>query len=434
MLRCLFAVVLLLAMLFTGPLAAQEPQCWVDEHLNELVGLYRHFHERPELSFEERETSAGLADELRAVGAEVTAPFGMHGVVAILSNGSGPRVMLRTDLDALPVTEETGLVYASQVKTKGQNGLETGVMHACGHDIHITNLIGVARYLAANKDRWSGTVMFLGQPAEELGRGARNLLAAGLFKKFPRPDLALALHVDATLATGKVTYRAGYTGANVDSVDIVLRGRGGHGAQPHTTIDPIVQAARLVLDLQTIVSREVKPIDPAVITVGSIHGGAKHNIIADTCRLQLTVRSQSPEVRKHLLAAIRRKALATADSSGAPEPTVEFSDGTPPVKNDEQLVERLLPVFRRVLGVQNVVRSEPKMGGEDFSEYGVAGVPIFMFGLGSVDPQRLAGFERIGQSGPSLHSALYYPDAEATLATGVKVMASAVLELLPASK
>jgi hippurate hydrolase len=434
MFRRAFSVVSLVVAFSAGRLAAAEPKVWVGEHLTELVELYREFHQHPELSFQERRTSARLAEELRRAGAEVTAPFGSNGVVGILSNGPGPRVMLRTDLDALPVTEQTGLVYASKVKTKGQNGQETGVMHACGHDIHITNLIGVARYLAANKDRWSGTVMFLGQPAEELGGGARNVLAAGLFTKFPKPDVALALHVDSTLATGRVTYRAGYTGANVDSVDILLRGRGGHGAQPHTTIDPIVQGAQLVLDLQTIVSREIKPIDAAVVTVGSIHAGAKHNIIADTCHLQLTVRSQSPEVRKHLLSAIRRKALAAAASAGAPEPTVEFSDATPAVKNDEQLVERVLPVFRRLLGDENVVQAEPKMGGEDFSEYGVAGVPIFMFGLGSVEPQRLAGFKRLGQSAPSLHSALYYPDAEAALATGVNVMANSVLELLPPSK
>lgn len=423
-----------LTVFLVTPLAAQEPQTWIDEHLTELVELYRHFHQHPELSFQETETSERLAEELRAAGAEVTAPIAKTGVVAILANGPGPRIMLRTDLDALPVTEETGLVYASKAKTKGEKGQEIGVMHACGHDIHITNLIGVARYLAANKDRWSGTVMLIGQPAEEMGQGARAMLAEGLFEKFPKPDLALALHVDSALATGKISYRAGYVGANVDSVDITLRGRGGHGAAPHTTIDPIIQAARLVLDLQTIVSREIKPTDPAVVTVGSIRGGTKHNIIADTCHLQITVRSQKPEVRKHLLDAIRRKALATAASADAPEPTIEFSDATPAVKNDEKLVERLLPVFRRVLGEGNVTHAEPKMGGEDFSEYGIAGVPIFMFGLGSVEPQRLAGFKRLDQAPPSLHSAMYYPDAEATLRAGVNVMASAVIDLLPPRK
>jgi len=305
-------------------------------------------------------------------------------------------------------------------------------MHACGHDIHITSLIAVARYLGENKDRWHGTVVFIGQPAEERGEGALQMLNAGLFEKFPKPDFALAMHVDSTLASGRVGYLAGYALANVDSVDIKLRGRGGHGAFPHTTIDPIVEAARLILDLQTIVSREIKPTEPAVITVGSIHAGTKHNVIGDECDLQLTVRSYSENVRKKLLKAIRRKAAATAASSGAPEPTVEVTEGTPAMFNDEKLVERVVPVFRRVFGEDRVVPSEPSMGGEDFSRYGLAGVPIFMFRVGSVDEKRLAGYERIGQPPPSLHSPIYYPDPEPTLATGVEAMASAALELLKA--
>jgi hippurate hydrolase len=325
------------------------------------------------------------------------------------------------------------LPYASKVKTTDETGAEVGVMHACGHDIHITNLIGVARYLAANKSAWQGTVMFIGQPAEEFGSGARLMLDAGLFKKFPRPDYALALHVDSTLAAGRVGYRAGYSLANVDSVDITLKGRGGHGAFPHTTIDPIVEAARLVLDLQTIVGREIKPTEPAVITVGSIHGGTKHNIIGDTCHLQLTVRSYSDKVRKHLLAAIRRKALATAASSGAPEPTITVSDGTPALFNDERLVNRIVPVFVHLFGEENVAASEASMGGEDFSEYGVAGVPIFMFRLGSVDAKRLAEFQESGKTPPSLHSPKYYPDPQQALETGVAAMSAAVLELLPAN-
>jgi hippurate hydrolase len=430
--RCWFAVGVLLACC-ASTRAGEDPKAWVDKHVGEVVEVYHWFHQHPELSFEEKETGERLASELKAVGAEVTTEFGGHGVVAILSNGPGPRIMLRTDLDALPVTEKTGLVYASKVTAKTEDGQTSGVMHACGHDIHISNQIGVARYLAANKDRWSGTVMFIGQPAEEKGGGAQAMLAAGLFTKFPKPSAALALHVDSQMATGKVGYRVGQTHANVDSVDIIVRGRGGHGAYPSLTIDPIVEAARLVMDLQTIVSRELKAIDPAVITVGAIHGGTKHNIIGDTCHLQLTVRSYTPEVRKHLLEAIRRKALATAASSGAPEPSIEFSDGTPAVFNDAKLIERLLPTFRRVVGESNVVEVDPTMGGEDFSEYGLAGVPIFMFRLGSVDAQRLAGFKRLNQTAPTLHSPDYYPDAEAALSTGIAVMSSAVLELLPAS-
>ncbi|HUY34777.1 MAG TPA: amidohydrolase [Pirellulales bacterium] len=413
-----------------APSKAVEPAEWVRERLDELVELYRYFHQHPELSLREKETAARLAKELKTAGAQVTTGVGGHGVVGVIENGPGPTLLIRTDLDALPVTERTELVYASQVRVKDAQGAETGVMHACGHDIHITTLVGATRYLAQHKDRWSGTLIAIGQPAEERGEGAKRMLDDGLFEKFPRPDYALALHVDSTLATGRVGYHAGYTLANVDSVDIVVRGRGGHGAFPHMTIDPVLQAAHLIVDLQSIVSREIKPTDPAVITVGSIHGGTKHNIIGDQCHLQLTVRSYSNEVRRHLLDAIRRKAKAAAESAGAPEPTVEVSEGTPAMYNDEKLVERIVPVFRRLFGDKNVVASEPSMGGEDFSRYGLAGVPIFMFRLGAVDEKRLAGFARLDQPPPSLHSPLFYPDAEPTLATGVTAMVAAALEIL----
>ena len=304
-------------------------------------------------------------------------------------------------------------------------------MHACGHDIHITCQIGVARYLATHKDAWRGTVMFVGQPAEEVGNGAQAMLKDGLFTRFPRPKYALALHVDAALPAGQVGFRAGYILANVDSVDIVMKGKGGHGAYPHTTIDPVVLAAHLIVDLQSLISREKSPFEPAVVTVGSIHGGTKHNIISDNCRLQLTVRSYSPEVRERLLEGIRRKAKAAALSAGAPEPTVDFSDATPATRNDEALVERVVPVFRRVLGDDKVIPSEPSMGGEDFSEYGLAGVPIFMFRLGSVSADRLAEMKKAGKTPPSLHSPFYYPDARETITTGVTAMSAAVVDLLP---
>jgi hippurate hydrolase len=343
--------------------------------------------------------------------------------------------MLRTDLDALPVVENTGLVYASVVKVKNKDGTTTGAMHACGHDIHITNLIGVAQFLAGHKSAWSGTIMLVGQPAEERGEGARRMLDDGLFTKFPKPDMALALHVDGTLETGKIGLKAGYSLANVDSVDITMHGRGGHGAAPHTTIDPIMQAAQLVVSLQTLVSRETNPVEPAVVTVGSIHGGTKHNIIPDTCRLQLTVRSFSDAVRERLLDGIRRKANAVAEGAGAPKPTVEVLDETTPALfNDEKLTERLGQILRKAIGDSNVVPSEPTMGGEDFSRYGRAGVPICMFRLGSVDPVRLAGLKRGGQEPPSLHSSVYYPDAEKTLLTGITAMTTAVIELLPPKK
>lgn len=407
-----------------------EPGQWVNENLDDLVTLYQHFHARPELSFFESETAARLAKEWSAIGAEVTTGVGGHGVVSLLRNGEGPTVMLRTDMDALPVTEQTGLACASTVKVPNESGVEVGVMHACGHDAHMTNVIGVARYLAANKDKWRGTLMLIGQPAEEHGAGAKAMLDDGLFKRFPKPDFALALHVDTTLATGVVGCRPGYSMANVDSVDITVRGRGGHGATPHATIDPVVQAAQLVMSLQTIVSREVKAIEPAVITVGSIHGGTKHNIIPDECHLQLTVRSYSDEVRKQLLSAIERKTKAVAIGAGAPEPTVEVTEGTPSLKNNEKLTERIVPVFRRVLGDNNVMLIEPAMVAEDFSHYGRAGVPILMFRLGVIAPQRLARYQQAGQQAPPLHSPLFYPDIEGTLITGITTTASAALELL----
>ncbi len=418
---------------FSAVARAEKPSRWVADNLDELVSLYRHLHQHPELSFQEEQTAKRLADELRLLGIEVTANIGGHGVVGILNNGTGPTLMLRADMDALPVVEETGLVYASQVRVASTDGTSVGTMHACGHDIHMTNLVGVARYLAANKSAWQGTVMFVFQPAEERGAGAKSMLEDGLFERFKKPDFALALHVDSTLATGKLGYRAGFALANVDSVDITMYGRGGHGAYPHTTVDPIVQSAQLIVDLQSIVSREIAPIEPAVITVGSIHGGTKHNIIGNECHLQLTVRSYAEEVRKHLLAAIERKAKAVAVSFRAPEPKVDISEGTPAMRNDEKLVQRVLPSLQQAIGKANLIPAEPSMGGEDFSRYGRAGVPIFMFRLGSVDAQRLAGYERIEQPPPSLHSALYYPDVEPTLTTGITAMASAVINLLPNS-
>ncbi len=411
-----------------GP--AEEPRPWVEANVDDLVAIYQHFHCHPELSFHERESAKQLAKEWTAIGADVTTGIGGHGVVALIANGDGPTLMLRADMDALPIVEQTGVEYASKVKVKDASGAEVGVMHACGHDVHMTNLVGVVRYLASNKDRWRGTLMLVAQPAEEHGAGALAMLDDGLFKRFPEPDFALALHVAPTLPTGSIGYRTGYLLANVDSVDITVHGRGGHGAFPHATIDPVVQAAELIVSLQTIVSREVDPIAPAVITVGSIHGGTKHNIIGNTCDLQLTVRSSTDEVRRQLLAAIQRKAGAVARGMDAPEPAVEVTEGTPALWNDEDLAERVLPVFRRVLGDERVVVSDFCMVGEDFSRYGRAGVPIMMFWLGAVDAKRLARYEELGQQPPWLHSPLFYPDVDATLVTGVTAMASAALELL----
>jgi hippurate hydrolase len=428
----------LLAILIGGKwmddVRGESPANWVDKHLASLVGVYREFHQHPELSLSEQWTAGRLADELQQAGFEVTRQVGGHGVVALLRNGSGPTVMVRADLDALPVVEQTGLAFASQVRVRDKQDHEVGVMHACGHDIHLTCLIGVAQYLAAHRQDWQGTLMLIGQPAEEIGTGARAMLDDGLFKRFPQPDYALALHVDAALEAGKVSCRGGHMLANTDSVDIVVKGRGGHGAFPHATIDPIVQAAQLVLALQTIVSREIAPLEPAVITVGSIHAGTKHNIIADDCRLQLTVRSYSDEVRQQILDAIHRKARAIAASMNAPEPEVTVSHGTPALFNDKELAARVTQVLRQTLGEANVTVAEQTMGGEDFSQYGRAGIPITMYRLGAIEPRRLERMRHLGQKPPSLHSPQFYPDAEPTLSTGIVAMTSVVLDLLRPSK
>lgn len=409
--------------------SAEEPRDWVKMHLAEYVELYQQLHQKPELSHAEQETAARLAAEWKRAGIEVTTAVGGHGVVGLIKNGDGPTLMLRCDLDGLPVTELTQLPYASNVKVKTPDG-EVGVMHACGHDIHITNLAAVGAFLASHQDLWRGTVMLIGQPAEERVEGAKKMLDDGLFTRFPKPDLAVALHVDSNLPTGVVAVSGGYVLANSDAVDITLKGRGGHGAAPHATIDPIVMAAELVLSLQTIVSRELKPTEPAVITVGSIHGGSKHNIIGDTCHLQLTVRSYSDEVRKQLHEAIERKAKAVATGAGAPAPIVVRNQGTPALFNDEELAGQLRQTFVRLLGNDKVKVAEKSMGAEDFSVYGKAGVPVVMYRLGSVDGKRLERFKALGVPPPSLHSAQYYPDAEAALEVGTVTMASVVLDLL----
>jgi hippurate hydrolase len=355
---------------------------------------------------------------------------GGHGVVGLLPNGKGPMVMVRSDLDGLPVVEQTNQPYASTQTAKDRNGKEVGVMHACGHDMHMTSLIGVARFMAANKDLWSGTIMFIGQPAEELGMGAQAMLDDGLYQKFGKPDYALALHCHPDVAAGQVQVRGGYTMANVDSVDIELFGRGGHGATPHLAIDPIVQAAKLIVDLQTIVSREINATDPAVITVGSIHAGTKHNIIPETCHLQLTVRSYSDDVRKHLLDGIRRKANAAAESVGAPQPEIVISEGTPSTRNDEQLTETVRRAFAQAIGQENVKEAELQMWGEDFSRFGRSGVPSVMYFLGVVTQKRLDRYKDLETVSPPLHSAQFYPDSDISIQTGVTSMSSAVLELM----
>jgi len=414
----------------------EQVRSLVDQEYPRLFDLYKVLHTHPELSLHEEKTGQRVADELKRAGLEVTTRVGGYGVVGVLRNGAGPTILIRTDLDALPVKERTGLPYASSVRTMDDKGNEVDVMHACGHDIHMSVFVGTARLLTALKNRWQGTLVFIGQPAEEKGSGARAMLKDGLFTRFPKPDYCLALHDKADQAAGTVGWVEGYALANVDSMDITIRGIGGHGAWPHKTKDPIVLAAETVLALQTIVSREIAPGEPAVVTVGSIHGGTKHNIISDEVKLQLTLRSYTDEVRAQTIAAIRRITHGLAEAAGLPEdrmPVITLLDQefTPATFNDPALTRRLAAAFRSWLGETNVHAAKPVMGGEDFSEYGrtTDKIPICMFWLGAVKPELVAESERTGKSLPTLHSGEFAPLPEPTIKTGVTVMTAAVLEL-----
>lgn len=402
-----------------------------------LDALYKHLHTTPELSLMEEKTAVRIAAELRAIGLEVTGKIGGTGVVGVIRNGPGPVVYFRTDLDGLPVTEETGLPYASQTRVTDLSGAEVSTMHACGHDIHMTVFTGTARMLAAMKDRWSGTAVFIGQPAEETGVGARAMLADGLYTKFPRPDYVLGVHDSATLPAGTVGTVEGAAWANVDSMDITVRGRGGHGAYPHTTIDPVVLAARIVVALQTVVSRETRPLDPAVVTVGSIHGGTKHNIIPNEVKLQLTLRSYTENVRAQTIASIRRICRGEAIAAGVPEElmpvtTIAEEQFTPVTYNDPALTRRVREAIAGWIGADNLRTIDPEMGGEDFGRYALPGrkVPISMFRLGAVDPLKFAESQRTGEPLPSLHSSKFAPLPEPTIKTGVTALTAAALDLL----
>ena len=396
-----------------------------------LEPLYEDLHAHPELSFQETATAAKMAARLRDLGFEVTTGVGRTGVVGILKNGDGPTVMLRTELDALPVEEKTGLAYASKATGKNPAGETVPVMHACGHDVHMTAWVGAATSLANDRKSWRGTLMMVGQPAEELGGGAAAMLADGLFTRFPRPAGALAIHDSDTLAAGIVAIKAGPLLASADSVDIVVYGKGGHGARPSNTIDPIVIAAKIVVGLQTLVSRENDPFDPAVVSVGSIHGGTKHNIIPDEVRMQLTVRAYKSEVRERLLRGIERIARAEGAAANAPKPPdVTVSDGTPVTVNDAALASRVGAALRKELGEARVREADPITAAEDFSRYAEPGVPILMMWVGAVNPETLEQARRDGTMLPGLHSPLFAPDARATILTGVEALVTAAREVL----
>ncbi len=403
-----------------------------------LEALYRNLHSHPELSLMEEKTSARLAAELRSAGFEVTEKFGGTGVVAVLRNGAGPTLLIRSDMDALPVKEETGLPYASAVHAVNLSGKDVPVMHACGHDIHMTVLVGTARMLAGMRDKWSGTLVLIGQPAEEMVVGARNMLSAGLYRQFPRPDYAIGLHDDPFLPAGTAGFAEGFFTSNSDSVDITVRGVGGHGARPENAKDPIVLAAQIVLALQTIVSREIRPGERAVVTVGTIHGGTRSNIIPDEVKLQLTLRSYDGDVREHLVASIRRICRGEAIAAGIPEElmpvvTVVEGESAQAIYNDPALTRRVRAAVTAWLGADHVVSSEPEMFSEDFSQYGRTAekVPICFFRIGASDPGKLAESRRTGVPMPSLHSSKFAPVPEPTIRTGIAAMTAAALDLLP---
>ncbi len=422
--------------LFTGfaasPARAKDAAlAGIDGIYPELDALYLDLHQNPELSGHEEKTAAKLADRLRRLGYEVTTGVGGHGIVALMRNGNGPTVMLRADMDALPIQEKTELPYASKITAPGPTGTLVPVMHACGHDVHMSSLIGAATLLARMKDRWRGTLMLIGQPAEETLSGAEAMIKDGLFTRFPKPAYAVAIHDTNLLPAGTVGYTPGFTLSNLNTVSITIYGRGGHGAYPQRSIDPIVIAARTILALQTIVAREKNPLDPAVVTVGSIQGGTKANIIPDDVTMLLTVRSYKEEVRKRLLSAIERIAKAEAASANAPqEPTIKILESAAATYNDPGLTTRLVKVLSAGLGQSNIRERPPEMGSEDFSLYGQSGIPAVFLWLGAVEPKKFEQANASGATLPGPHSSLFAPEREPTIRTGVSVLTLSALDLL----
>src|SRR5436305_7730513 len=392
----------------------------IDSVYPDAHSLYLDLHEHPELSGHETETAAKLAGKLKAAGYDVTEHLGGTGVVAVLKNGNGPIIMLRTELDALPVEERTGLPYASKVHSKDDAGRDVAVMHACGHDVHMASLLGTAEIMARSKNTWHGTLILIGQPAEETIGGAEGMIKAGLFTRFPKPDAIVALHVGNELPAGTISITPGIYNTNSDSVRITIYGKGGHGAAPHTTIDPIVIAARTILALQTITSREVKPGELAIVTVGYIHAGVKNNIIPDQAELGLTVRTYKPDIRKQVLAAIARITKAEAEAAGTPrDPSIERYEGADAVYNEPALAQRIRAPLEAALGKDNVLTEEPIAASEDFSVFEAQGIPGIYFSLGGADPKKLAEAKASGTQLPSNHSPLFAPDVDPSLHTAI---------------
>jgi len=421
---------LIAALLAPAANAASGPAVDASSLWPTLAPLYEDLHAHPELSFQEKATAEKLAGRLKALGFDVTSGVGKTGVVGVLRNGGGKTVMLRTDMDGLPVEEKTELPYASRVTATNAAGQTVPVMHACGHDVHMAAWIGAATWFAGNRKAWAGTLVMVGQPAEEVGGGARAMLEDGLLTRFPRPDAALAIHGMDQLPAGTVGVKAGPMMASADSIDLVVFGKGGHGARPSTTVDPIVTASKIVVGLQTLVSRENDPFQPAVVTVGSFHAGTKHNIIPDEARLQITVRAFDGEVRDRLLRGIERIAKAEAEGAGAPKPPeIRVSESLPPTLNDPDLAGRIEKALRAGLGDARVRPGVTIMAAEDFSLYGKAGIPILMMSVGATRAETLERARREGTSVPGLHSPLFAPDPGPTVTTGVEALVAAAREM-----
>ena len=412
-----------------------EFKSYLEKDIPYLKNLYLDIHQNPEISLMEKETSIKLADELKKIGFDVTANFGGYGVVGVYKNGNGPTILYRTDMDALPMEEKTELPYASKIITKNFDGNDVGTMHSCGHDMHMTVWTGTARALVERKDDWNGTIIMIGQPAEEIGAGAAMMLKEGLFEKFPVPNYGIALHSSPTIPSGKVGFGKGYIMANTESVDIKVYGQGAHGASPHMSIDPIVTASVIIMELQTIVSRNINPLDDAVITVGSIKGGTKHNIIPDEVDLQLTIRTYKEEVRNLIHKRIKEICNGVASSMGLEKsrwPKVVIPDTfTPANYNDEKLVDIMKKVSISAIGDENVVVSEPQMVGEDFARYGNTDhdIPTVMYWLGTVPKERIEKYNLGEYALPALHSPFYYPEIENSIRTGVLVSTESLIEL-----